>query len=366
MTIQKVYAVAKDGTQLPITPETIGAVSKDQVATKTTLGLMKAGDNSVQQKVNDKNVYQVEVDSKGIGYVPTPDEFDLSEHIDSTLRNSIILNSNKKLVLNIDKIQHADTKTWGFSQWLYPYYDDKGTPQFATEKYQGAIKSAADYSAYTQDKANVIVGTDGIAYTKVLPATTTIIGALKISDAYTAYTTEGSYTAAPVLKNTNNVAYVEVLPAKNDALGSVKISDKYTAYTTLDSQTAAYLRITDAGYGYITVLPATTSVIGSFLASSTKNYEINSTIGNTVAWVNIHANNLAYVVIQPATASMLGSVIVSDKYTAYSTEDSQTAAYLRTNSAGKAYTPMLTETWTFTVLDDNDNETTVDKKVVLG
>ena len=365
MTIQKVYAVAKDGTQLPITPETIGAVSKDQVATKTTLGLIKTGDNSVQQKVNDKDVYQVEVDSKGIGYVPTPDEFDLSEHIDNTLWNSIILNSNKKLILNIDKVQHADTKTWGISQWLYPYYDDDGTPQFATEKYQGAIKSATDYSVYTQDKANVIVGTDGIAYTKVLPATTTIIGALKISDAYTAYTTEGSYTAAPVLKNTNNVAYVEVLPAKNDALGSVKISDKYTAYTTLDSQTAAYLRITDAGYGYVTVLPATNTALGSFLASVRKPYETITTIG-TVAWVNMYTNNMAYVSVQPATSSMLGSVIVSDKYTAYSTEDSQTAAYLRTNSAGKAYTPMLTETWTFTVLDDNDNEITIDKKVVLG
>ena len=273
-------------------------------------------------------------------------------------------------IVDIDNFQHASTTQYGIMMYNSDYYEDDGTPKIATTDKQGTLKIGTEYSAYTTEgsytAAPLLLNSDNVGYVEVLPATTTSIGSIMVSDSsiYDASTISNK-TVAWVNLNDNR-AFVYVNLASQQYRGSVRVQSKYTAYTTLDSQTAAYLRITDAGYGYVTVLPATTSNIGSFLASNAKSYEVSSTIGNTVAWVNMHTNNLAYVAIQPASPNMLGSVLTAAKYTAYSTEDSQTAAYLRINSAGKAYTPMLTETWTFTVLDDSDNETTVDKNVVLG
>ena len=288
----------------------------------------------------------------------------------SATPNRVILNGDKKLVVDVDNFQHATTTQYGIVQYNSDYYEDDGTPKIATTDKQGTLKIGTEYSAYTTEgsytAAPLLLNSSNVGYVEVLPATTTAIGSIMVSDAetYDASAISGKTIAWVNLKD--NKAFVYVNLAATNYRGSVRVQQKYTAYSTLDSQTAAYLRITDAGFGYVTVLPATTSNIGSFLASSAKNYEINSTIGNTVAWVNMHTNNLAYVAIQPATASMLGSVLVATKYTAYSTEDSQTAAYLRINSAGRAYTPMLTEAWTFTVLNDDDTETDVVKNVVLG
>ena len=273
-------------------------------------------------------------------------------------------------IVDIDTFQHATTSQYGIVQFPADYYEDDGTPKIATDDKQGTLKVYKEYDAYTTEgsytAAPLLLNSSNVGYVEVLPATTTAIGSIMISDSSTYDASTISNKTIAWVNLNGNRAFVYVNLASQQYRGSVRVQSKYTAYSTLDSQTAAYLRITDAGYGYVTVLPATTSAIGSIKVSSVKTYETNSTIGNTVAWVNIHTNNMAYVAIQPATASMLGSVIVSAKYTAYSTEDSQTAAYLRINSAGKAYTPMLTETWTFTVLDDSDNESTVDKNVVLG
>ena len=273
-------------------------------------------------------------------------------------------------IVDIDTFQHATTSQYGIVQFPADYYEDDGTPKIATTDKQGTLKIGTEYSAYTTEgsytAAPLLLNSDNVGYVEVLPATTTAIGSIMVSNAetYDASTISNKTIAWVNLKD--NKAFVYVNLASQQYRGSVRVQQKYTAYSTLDSQTAAYLRITDAGFGYVTVLPATTSTLGSFKASSAKYYDYNSTIGYTVAWVNINSNDLAYVVVKPATSSTLGCVIVSNKYTAYSTEDSQTAAYLRINSAGKAFIPMLTESWTFTVVDDNDNESTVEKKVVLG
>ena len=283
--------------------------------------------------------------------------------------NRVILNDNKKLIVDIDNFQHASTTQYGIVQYPANYYYDDGTPKIATVEYAGVIKIDNDYTEYTPAgslyAAALLADEDGIGYVNVFPATTTSIGSIMVSDSstYDASTISNKTVAWVNLKD--NRAFVYVNLASQQYRGSVRVQSKYTAYTTLDSQTAAYLRITDAGYGYVTVLPATTNMIGSFKAAS-KQTEYVSTDGNWCAPVEISSANVGFVRVFPATTSIIGSVGVVAKYTAYSTEDSQTAAYLRINSAGKAYTPMLTETWTFTVLDDSDNETTVDKNVVLG
>ena len=288
----------------------------------------------------------------------------------SATPNRVILNGDKKLVVDVDNFQHATTSQYGIVQFPADYYEDDGTPKIATTDKQGTLKIGTEYSAYTTEgsytAAPLLLNSSNVGYVEVLPATTTAIGSIMVSNAETYDASAISNKTIAWVNLKDNKAFVYVNLAATNYRGSVRVQQKYTAYSTLDSQTAAYLRITDAGFGYVTVLPATTSTLGSFKASSAKYYDYNSTIGYTVAWVNINSNDLAYVVVKPATSSTLGCVIVSNKYTAYSTEDSQTAAYLRINSAGKAYTPMLTEAWTFTVLNDDDTETDVVKNVVLG
>ena len=284
--------------------------------------------------------------------------------------NRIILNDNKKLIVDIDNFQHATTSQYGIVQFPADYYEDDGTPKIATTDKQGTLKIGTEYSAYTTEgsytAAPLLLNSSNVGYVEVLPATTSTIGSIMVSDSsiYDASTISNK-TIAWVNLN-GNKAFVYVNLASQQYRGSVRVQQKYTAYATLDSQTAAYLRITDAGYGYVTVLPATTSAIGSFKAAS-KQTEYVSTDGNWCAPLEIASStSVGFVRVFPATSSIIGSVGVTDKYTAYSTEDSQTAAYLRINSAGRAYTPMLTEAWTFTVLNDDDTETDVVKNVVLG
>ena len=273
-------------------------------------------------------------------------------------------------IVDIDTFQHASTTQYGIVQYNSDYYEDDGTPKIATNQKQGTLKVYKEYDEYTTENeyttAPLVLDGNNVGYVEVLPATTTAIGSIMVSD-------NSTYDAATITNKTiawvnlsgENRAFVYVNLASQQYRGSVRVQNKYTAYSTLDSQTAAYLKITDAGYGYVTVLPATTSAIGSFKAAS-KQTEYVSTDGNWCAPVEISTANVGFVRVFPATSSIIGSIGVVDKYTAYSTEDGQTAALLRVNSAGKGYIPLLTESWTFTVVDDNDNESTVEKKVVLG
>lgn len=174
----------------------------------------------------------------------------------------------------------------------------------------------------------------------VLDATDPNIGIVDIDTFQHASTTQYGIVQYPA-----NYYYDDGTPkiATIEYAGVVKIDKDYTEYTPVGSLYAAALLTDEDGVGYVNVFPATTKSIGSIMVSDSSTYDTSTISNKTIAWVNLNGNR-AFVYVNLATQQYRGSVRVQSKYTAYTTLDSQTAAYLRITDAGYGYVTVLPAT----------------------